>query len=263
MEVIQKTFFFAEKFTTRDRFWNFLEYIGYRLTKVSHEKNTMMTKKVFNLIVLDESGSMCGIVNATLSGLNETLQSIRLAQEKHPEQEHFVTLMSFNSEGRKFHYDCTPAKETGLFDGSKYEPCSCTPLYDAIGCGIARLRRLVTDDDNVLVTIITDGLENDSHEYGYETITSLVDKLKSQGWMITYIGANQDAMKEARGLHIDNGLSFDATPTGVCAMFLEEQKARMEFYDRVDTCASPKEVFTKIAGTFFKTKTDKGKNCHE
>lgn len=73
-----------------------------------------MTKKVFNLIVLDESGSMCGIVNATLSGLNETLQSIRLAQEKHPEQEHFVTLMSFNSEGRKFHYDCTPAKETGF-----------------------------------------------------------------------------------------------------------------------------------------------------
>ena len=116
---------------------------------------------------------------------------------------------------------------------------------------------MVTDDDNVLVTIITDGLENDSHEYGYETITSLVDKLKSQGWMITYIGANQDAMKEACGLHIDNGLSFDATPTGVCAMFLEEQKARMEFYDRVDTCASPKEVFTKIAGTFFKTKTDK------
>lgn len=220
-----------------------------------------MTKKVFNLIILDESGSMCSIVRATLSGLNETLQSIKHAQEKHPEQEHFVTLMSFNSEGHKYHYDSTPAKEIGLFDGEKYDPCSCTPLYDAIGIGIARQRKLVTDDDNVLVTIITDGFENDSHEYSFEAIISLVDKMKSRGWMITYIGANQDAMKEAGKLHIDNGLSFDATSAGVSAMLAKERESRSAFYACVAECTSPREVSTKIAGDFFKAKNKR--NHHE
>ena len=40
-----------------------------------------MTKKVFNLIILDESGSMSSIEQATVSGLNETIQSIKNAQE--------------------------------------------------------------------------------------------------------------------------------------------------------------------------------------
>lgn len=76
-----------------------------------------MKKKVFNLLILDESGSMCSIEKATVSGLNETIQSIRNAQKKHPEQEHFVSLMSFNSEGRKYHYERTPAEEISSFDG--------------------------------------------------------------------------------------------------------------------------------------------------
>lgn len=33
-------------------------------------------------------------------------------------------------------------------------------LYDAIGMGIAKINALTTEDDSVLVTIITDGEEN-------------------------------------------------------------------------------------------------------
>src|SRR5574344_494465 len=197
-----------------------------------------MVKKVFNLLILDESGSMSSIEQATVSGLNETIQSMKHAQEKYPEQEHFVSLMSFNSEGRKYHYDCTPANDITLFDGKDYEPDSCTPLYDAIGSGIAKLRRQVTDDDQVLVTIITDGLENDSHEYDFKAVTSLMDKMKSRGWVITYMGANQDAIKVAHDLHIDNGLEYDATPEGVRAMMEMDRKSRGALYDCVEACAS-------------------------
>jgi uncharacterized protein YegL len=211
-----------------------------------------MTKKVFNLIILDESGSMSSIEQATVSGLNETIQSIKNAQEKHAEQEHFVSLLSFNSEGMKYHYDCTPAKDIDLFDGKDYVPNSCTPLYDAIGCGIAKLRRGVTDDDQVLVTIITDGLENNSHEYDYMAVTSLMDKMKSRGWMITYIGANQDAIKTARELHIDNGLEYDATPAGVKAMMDIECESREEFYDCVAVYGSPLEVKEAVSNSYFK-----------
>src|SRR5574344_513501 len=198
-----------------------------------------MVKKVFNLLILDESGSMSSIEQATVSGLNETIQSMKHAQEKYPEQEHFVSLMSFNSEGRKYHYDCIPVNDIKLFDGKDYEPNCGTPLYDAIGSGIAKLRRQVTDDDEVLVTIITDGLENDSYEYDFKAVTSLMDKMKSRGWMITYIGANQDAIKTAHELHIDNGLKYDASPEGVKAMIDMECESRDVFYDCVSKSANP------------------------
>lgn len=201
-----------------------------------------MEKKIYNLIILDESGSMCSIERATVSGLNETLQSIKKAQEKHPEQTQIVSLMSFNSCGRKYHYDLKPASDISLFDGKDYEPDSGTPLYDAIGCGIAKLRRYVGDDDQVLVTIITDGLENDSHEYDYKSIASLMDKMKDRGWLITYIGANQDAVEVAHELHIDNGLEYDASDEGVGEMMAEERFARAAFYDCICECPAPMEA---------------------
>lgn len=217
-----------------------------------------MKKKVFNLIVLDESGSMCSIEKATVSGLNETIQSIKRAQERHEDQEHYVSLMSFNSEGRKYYYDCTPVGEIKLFDGKDYESDSGTPLYDAIGCGIVKLRRQVIDDDQVLITIITDGLENDSHEYDYKALTSLMDKMKDRGWIITYIGANQDAVKTAHELHIDNGLEYDATPQGVMAMMTMERESRNALYDCVSECASPMMVRKIVGNSYFK-KGDKNK----
>lgn len=45
----------------------------------------METKKIFNLIILDASRSMESIYAQALSGVNETLASIRMAQEEHPE----------------------------------------------------------------------------------------------------------------------------------------------------------------------------------
>lgn len=223
-----------------------------RRKTVTRKNNTTMKKKVFNLIILDESGSMCSIEKETVSGLNETLQSIRRAQEKHEDQEHYVSLMSFNSEGRKYHYDCAPAGGVGLFDGKDYAPDSCTPLYDAIGSGIAKLRRQVADDDQALVTVITDGLENDSHEYSYKALTRLVDKMKSRGWVITYIGANQDAVMTARELHIDNGLEYDATPHGVSRMMAEERVSRERFYDCVSECDDAMSVMKKVGKSYFK-----------
>ena len=48
--------------------------------KISHAG----VMNVFHLIVLDESGSMCGVTAQTISGCNETLQTIREMQKKNP-----------------------------------------------------------------------------------------------------------------------------------------------------------------------------------
>ena len=56
-----------------------------------------MEQKIYNLIILDESGSMQSIKAQAITGLNETLQTIKSAQEKYENQSHYVTLLSFNS----------------------------------------------------------------------------------------------------------------------------------------------------------------------
>jgi hypothetical protein len=75
--------------------------------------------------------------------------------------------------------------------------------------------------------------------------------MKSMGWMITYIGANQDAIKTAHDLHIDNGLEYDATPEGVMAMMATERKSRGAFYTCMSECASTEEVKKKMKGFHF------------
>ena len=53
-------------------------------------------QKVFNLIILDESGSMETIAEQAVSGLNETFQTISAAQKEHQEQKHFISFVTFN-----------------------------------------------------------------------------------------------------------------------------------------------------------------------
>ena len=115
-----------------------------------------MKNRIFNLIIIDESGSMFSIKQQAISGLNETIQTIRKAQADHPDQEHFVSLVSFNTENIKTIHKCIPASDIKEIDADKYLPNSGTPLYDAMGFAINDLRKNVAEVDTVLVTVITD-----------------------------------------------------------------------------------------------------------
>lgn len=46
-------------------------------------KKSDSKQRVFNLIILDESGSMATIAKQAVSGLNETFQTISNAQKEH------------------------------------------------------------------------------------------------------------------------------------------------------------------------------------
>ena len=88
-----------------------------------------------------------------------------------------------------------------------------------MGNALNALRKSVTDDDAVLVTIITDDYENASTEYNGPAIKKLVEAMKSKGWLFTYIGANQDVEAVASTISITNTLSFAANVDGTAAMF--------------------------------------------
>lgn len=197
-----------------------------------------MKTKVFNLIILDESGSMCCIERQALNGLNETLQTIRKTQEKYPEQEQLVSIVPFETSNIRLLRDKISIREVKDLRPNEYNPGGGTPLYDAIGFGIQSIRKSVGESDSVLVTIITDGEENSSREYSGKAIGMIIDELKEKGWMFTYIGANQDAVKVAMTINISNALNFVQDDDGTKEMFEKERRSRERFFEMNEKCCS-------------------------
>ena len=191
---------------------------------------------VYNVIILDKSGSMSNIARQAVDGVNETIGSIKSAQEKNPDQTHTVTLVAFCGCEMKTIYDNVPVAEVKPLTDKDYRPCCMTPLYDAVGTTITRIHALKAKDDFslALVTVITDGYENASREFSLKAIQSLIESYKEQGWQFTYIGADHDVEQVAYALHIDHTLKFEKTSAGTQAMFAKERKARSKWLDKVE-----------------------------
>ena len=187
-------------------------------------------KRVFNLLVVDESGSMSIIERQALVGINETLTTIQKMQKAHADLEQRVTLITFDSTHTNVFYDNVRASNANPLKAKDYNPCGATPLYDAIGMGIAKINTLTTEDDSVLVTIITDGEENCSEEYSLKMIKNLIEKLKKQNWTLTFIGTDDlDVENIALDMGIDNHLQFSEDEAGTKKMFARENRARERY----------------------------------
>lgn len=199
-------------------------------------------KRVFNLIIVDESGSMSVIEHQALMGLNETLETVGKMQKLHPNMEQRVTLITFDDSHQRYIFDNVPVGKTHLLTKREYRPGGATPLYDAIGMGISKLNAQTEADDNVLVTIITDGEENCSREYNLHMVKTLIEKLKKQNWTFTLIGTdNLDVEGMAGAMAIDNHLEFAEDDEGTKEMFVRECKSRIRYNAcMAANCAMPK-----------------------
>ena len=202
-------------------------------TKLTNDK--LMKTRIFNLIIIDESGSMQSIKTAAIDSVNETIQTIRSAQKKHEDQEHYVSLVTFNDDVKTI-YECVPVDEVKELTAENYQPDCCTALYDAMGMSLNMLRKKIAEDDKVLVTVVTDGYENASKEYSGKAIKALVDELKAKDWVFAYIGANQDVESVAATIAITNVMKFEATPLGTAAMGARVASARGRLFDRIADC---------------------------
>ena len=193
--------------------------------------------RIYNLIILDESGSMSSIREQALSGANETLQTIRMAQQENPDDHQMISFVTFDTGARRPFVraliECERIEAVSDISPAQYQPYGGTPLYDAMGLSITALKDLVKEGDHVLVTVITDGFENSSNIYTAEMIKELVESLTNQGWVFTYIGANQDSKQTASGLGIRSTMDFQASIQGSVMMFDKMRSSNREYYKKV------------------------------
>lgn len=190
-------------------------------------------QKIYNLIIIDESGSMQTIEKQAVSGLNETFQTILKAQKEHEEQQHYISFVTFNSKAIMTVFDRQTVNPSEKIEWSDYNPNDWTPLFDAMGESINKLKRHVKDKDVVLVTIITDGYENASRKYSGKDIKNLVAELKKKGWLFVYIGTNQDVDAVADDMGIRSRMNYEFSDRGASDMFMAERNSKQAFFERI------------------------------
>lgn len=224
-------------------------------------KSTTAKTQVYNLIILDKSGSMGSIAKAAISGFNETVGGIRSAQERFNDtQEHFVSLMIFCDCEKTMVYDKVPVAEVKELTSKEYRPCCGTPLYDAMGLSINALYKDIKDkeDATAVVTVITDGLENASKEYNGAAIKALVEHMKDEeGWNFAYIGTNQDVQATSASLSIDNHMAFEDDDAGMREAWAKERKSRTMMYSRISENFEATSAMPSFARKLFRSKSNR------
>ena len=178
---------------------------------------------------------MESIKKTIIQGFNEIVQTIKGIEKEFPEQEHFISLVTFNGIGQKLLHFIDPANKLEQIDELRYKPDASTPLYDAMGFSITKLKQVLETQTNynVLVTILTDGEENASKEYSGNDIKKIIEDLKLNRWTFTYIGADHDVEKIAFSLSITNTMTFQKNEADIKNMFDKEKSARSKFSQKI------------------------------
>lgn len=173
------------------------------------------------VFILDKSGSMCGLEESTIKGFNSMIDEF-----KSDGGEKIVSTLLFDSKINLIH-DRLDIKDVPSLTKEEYFTSGCTALLDAIGFAIKRIDKMhkeLKDEfvpESTVVAITTDGYENSSVEYTYNSIHRLIDEKQNEGWKFIFLGANIDVAFEAEKMGIDkrNAKRYKNTVDGVIANY--------------------------------------------
>ena len=219
------------------------------VTKKEQKKKSDGKAHIYNLIIVDESGSMSHLREVTLSGINETIGTIRNAQKEFAQtQVHTLTLVTFDTDSNR------PAVRT-IIDNQPianvkkfrdYMPNGCTPLYDAMGQSLTRLHTLIKGDvdASAVVTVLTDGLENASREWNAQSLRKLIEQLKQEGWSFSYMGSAHDVKEVTDLLSIENVVEFSHDQLGAGNTWGRERSSRRAYYQKMSDTYSMRETLS-------------------
>lgn len=113
--------------------------------------------------------------------------------------------------------DTTPIKDIDFSKLPFFSPRSQTALYDAVSQTLRQLLFEYKPDVKVLVKIFTDGGENGSVRFGKGATQTCISKAKNRGFVITFVGTNQDVeiMQKQFSLDKNDTLGYDGSSEGL------------------------------------------------
>lgn len=175
-------------------------------------------------VLLDRSGSMQSIKTDAIGGFNDYVEQLAKTSP-----ESTLSLTIFDSISTDTIVDDVTVTKVKPLTEATYQPRGSTPLLDAIGKTVSLLDK--TKGKNKVLVISTDGAENCSVEYKKATIKALLDERQKQGWLVIYLGANQDAFHEGGsiGTMTSNTMNYAATGTGTRSSFAAASNATKRY----------------------------------
>lgn len=178
----------------------------------------MMKKNLTELVfILDRSGSMQGLEGDTIGGFNAMI-----AKQKKEPGKAFVSTILFDDQTEVLH-DRVRLDRVRPITAKQYYVRGCTALLDAVGGAIhhiGNIHKYARREDvpeKTMFIITTDGYENASRRYDYETVRRMIQRQKEKyGWEFLFLGANIDAAKEAArfGIGADRAVNYKCDEAG-------------------------------------------------
>lgn len=163
-------------------------------------------------VILDRSGSMQTLREATVAGFNEFVRTQLAAPG-----EASLKLVQFDDQ-----YEVVfdkPLPQVPQLTQDTFVPRGSTALLDAQGRTIEELgAELAAMDESerpskVMVLTLTDGLENASKWFTVQRVADLVKQQREvYSWEFVYLGANQDAVKVAASMNIPAPMAMTYSP---------------------------------------------------
>ena len=175
------------------------------------------TKTTLVNFILDMSGSMELVKEATVSGFNEYVGGLKKDGNAYD-----FSLTMFDTILEK-PYVSVPLKEVKTLDEKTYTPRGMTALYDAVMQTVKDVEAKMNPKSKSVVVIMTDGQENSSKEYTMANLKEAIDRLTKKGnWTFVFMGANQDSWATAQhfGMAQGNVIDYSSTNTGVRSAFV-------------------------------------------
>ena len=211
------------------------------------------------VMILDRSGSMCGLEADTIGGFNAMIE-----KQKKEEGEVYVSAVLFDDRTDVI-YDRVDISKIEPMTDKQYYVRGCTALLDAVGGAIrhiANIHKYAREEDvpeKTIFVITTDGLENASRNYSYDDVRRMIERQKEEhNWEFIFLGANIDAAAEAARFGIDSSraatyeadcagtsLNYSVVSDAVCRMRRRDTMAMGAVFEEEDVLAPIRDNYRK------------------
>lgn len=183
-----------------------------------------MTAPALISVVLDQSGSMMSVADATVEGFNRFL-----AEQRAQPGDAWVSLTLFSTDF-DVRYVAWGIADLPPLGGpaNPYRPAGRTALYDAVGTTMTGIEGWLANnawfaerDGRVLFVIQTDGQENSSRRWGIDQVNAAINAKRDAGWQFLFMGAGAGWLEARNFCSIPEAdvLRYHSTPHDTMAAY--------------------------------------------